>query len=77
MIKSVKLDHASLYKGVGKLLKSKDLGTKMKQIADEKKQDWETETKVMPTRVIAAIYSEDEKQIREELDSHRIVGGLR
>lgn len=73
----ITIDRKSLYKGVGQLLKSEDLETKLKRLADSKKQDWETDTKTMPTRVIASIYSEDPSKIREELDSHAIVGGLR
>ena len=77
MSNKVIIDSASLRKGIGELLESKDLEEELKKLADERKQDWETETKKMSTRVIAAIYSEDQKQIREELDTHRIVGGLR
>ena len=77
MSKNVKIDSASLRKGVGELLKSMDLEQKLKTLADERRQDWDTETKMMSTRVIASIYSDDPDKIQEELDTHRIVGGLR
>lgn len=77
MSKNVKIDSASLRKGVGELLKSMDLEQKLKKLADERKQDWDTDTKLMPTRVIASIYTDDPEKIQEEMDTHRIVGGLR
>lgn len=63
-------------KGVGELLKSRDMEKVLQELAQQHSQGWETDTKVMGTRVIASIYSEDRKQISEELDSHSIVGGL-
>ena len=63
-------------KGVGELLKSRDMEKVLQELAQQHSQGWETDTKVMGTRVIASIYSEDRKQINEELDSHDIVGGL-
>lgn len=63
-------------KGVGELLKSRDMEKVLQELAQQHSQGWETDTKVMGTRVIASIYSDDRKQISEELDSHSIVGGL-
>jgi len=63
-------------KGVGELLKSRDMEKVLQELAQQHSQGWETDTKMMGTRVIASIYSEDRKQISEELDSHNIVGGL-
>lgn len=63
-------------KGVGELLKSRDMEKALQELAQQHSQGWETDTKVMGTRVIASIYSDDRKQISEELDSHSIVGGL-
>lgn len=64
------------YSEVGKLLKSKELEKSLEKIAGEKAKGWKTDTKMMGTRVIASIYSTDSAQVAEELDSHRIVGGL-
>ena len=77
MGKSIRIDAKSLYKGIGKVLQSKDLADQLKKVADEKKGDWQTDTRQMPTRVIASIYSSDTKKIAEELLTHKIVGGLR
>lgn len=63
-------------KGVGELLKSRETQQMLQQVASEHSQGWETDTKTMGTRVIASIYSDDRDQIRDELDAHRIVGGL-
>lgn len=63
-------------KGVGELLKSKDMQQVLEKLAEEKSGGWETDTKMMGTRVIASIYSVDRDKVSEELDSHRIVGGL-
>lgn len=61
---------------IGKLLKSEDTAAMLKKVAESKSGEWETDTKQMGSRQIASIYTTDRKQIREELDSHRIVGGL-
>lgn len=63
-------------KGVGELLKSKDMEEALQKVAQEHSGGWETDTKVMGTRVIASIFSADRDKVSEELDSHRIVGGL-
>lgn len=63
-------------KGVGELLKSKDMEKALEQLAKDHAGSWETDTKVMGSRVIASIYSVDRDKVSEELDSHRIVGGL-
>ena len=62
--------------GVGDLLKSRDMEQALEQIAKQHAGGWNVETMDMPTRVIAAIYSEDPDEIRAELDNHDIVGGL-
>lgn len=63
-------------KGVGDLLKSRDLEQVLQSIAEQHAGGWQVDTKVMPTRVIASIYSEDPEQVSEELETHSIVGGL-
>lgn len=63
-------------KGVGELLKSKDMQDTLKKLAQDHSGGWETDTKIMGTRVIASIYSADRAAISEELNTHRIVGGL-
>lgn len=63
-------------KGVGELLKSRETQQMLQHVASERSQGWATDTKAMETRVIASIYSDDPDQIRDELDAHRIVGGL-
>jgi hypothetical protein len=63
-------------RGVGELLKSRDMEQGLATIASQHSGGWSVETKVMPTRVIAAIYSEDPEEISEELENHGIVGGL-
>lgn len=74
MAKKVKIELNS--KGVRDLLKSRDMENVLRNLALKNSGGWETDTKVMGTRVIASIYSEDRKKVSEELDSHRIVGGL-
>lgn len=64
------------YTEVGKLLKSKDLEEGLERLARQKSNGWDTDTKMMGSRVIASIYTTDSGQASEELDSHRIVGGL-
>ncbi len=63
-------------KGVGQLLKSEDLEKGLADLAAKNAQGWDTDTKVMKTRVIASIYTTDKKKIAGELDDHAIVGGL-
>ena len=62
---------------IGKLLKSDDVKEMLEKAAESKAQGWETDTKLMSTRHVASIVSTDRDQISEELDSHRIVGGLK
>lgn len=64
------------YSEVGKLLKSKDLEEGLERLARQKSNGWNTDTKMMGSRVIASIYTTDNGQVSEELDNHRIVGGL-
>ena len=64
------------YSEVGKLLKSKDLEKGLEGIARQKSGGWNTDTKMMQSRVIASIYTSDSDQVSEELNGHRIVGGL-
>lgn len=61
---------------IKKLLKSSDVKTALESLAKKHAQGWQTDTKEMSGRVIASIYSTDQAQIDEELDGHRIVGGL-
>lgn len=61
---------------IGKLLKSDEVQEMLKKTAQEKSGGWETDVKVLNSRAVASIYTSDYDQAGEELDSHRIVGGL-
>lgn len=65
-------------KGVKELLKSQEVGDmvedRAKSFADGK---WKTDKKMMSTRVIASVYSFDPDTVKEELDTHRLVGRLK
>lgn len=64
------------YSEVGRLLKSKELEAGLESLARQKAHGWNTDTKMMGTRVIASIYATESDQVSEELRNHRIVGGL-
>ena len=64
-------------KNIGELLKSDDMKKTLEKAARDHANGWETDTKMMDSRVIASIYTTDREQIREELDNHRLVGGLK
>lgn len=61
---------------IGKLLKSDHVKEMLKSEAEKHANGWKTDTRYMGTRLIASIYSTDSSQIEEELDGHRIAGGL-
>lgn len=67
--------------GIDALLHSAELEAGLGTLARNYANGWETDTKQMTggkrSRVIASIYTGDEKALTEELDTHRIVGGLR
>lgn len=62
---------------IRKLLRGDDVKAMLKKAAESKAQGWETDTRQMQTRQIASVYTSDREKMREELDSHRIVGGLK
>lgn len=64
-------------KNIGQLLKSDDMKKMLENVTRDRANGWETDTKMMGTRVIGSIYSTDRDQIREELDNHHMVGGLK
>lgn len=61
---------------IRKLLKGNGVKEMLASVAREHACGWETDTKEMGTRTVASIYSTDQGQIGEELDGHRVVGGL-
>lgn len=75
MAKKVKIELNT--KNIGELLKSEDTAKMLEKAAEQKAQGWETDTKKMGTRYVASIYTTDRDKIREEIDSHRLVGGLK
>ena len=79
MAKVVKVEINS--DGVDALLHSSELEDVLGELARKHANGWATDTKQMyggkHSRVIASIYSVDSAAIEEELDTHRIVGGLR
>lgn len=79
MSKKVKVELNSA--GMNALLHSKELEAGLGDLAKRYSGGWETDTKQMTggkrSRVIASIYTTDAKAADEELDTHRIVGGLR
>ena len=62
---------------IKKLLKSEDMQKMLKTAAESRAQGWDTDVKVMGTRAISSIYTVDRDKIDEELNTHRMVGGLR
>ena len=67
--------------GMHELLNSKDLESGLEKLARDNSGGWLTDIKKMTggkrSRVIASIYSVDQEAIAEELETHKIVGGLR
>lgn len=67
--------------GMHELLNSKDLESGLAKLARDNSSGWLTDTKQMKggkrSRVIASIFSIDQEAIAEELETHKIVGGLR
>lgn len=61
---------------IKKLLLSDDVQKMLKSAAQSHSQGWETDVKVMSSRAISSIYTTDRSKIDEELDTHRVVGGL-
>ena len=62
--------------GVQELLKSDDVQNALRTLADQHAGGWQTDVVVLSTRAVASIYSTDYAEVAEELDTHRIVGGL-
>lgn len=62
--------------GIRALLKSQEMQNLLDQIARAKAGGWQTDTKVLDSRAVASIYSTDYREVREELNTHSIVGGL-
>lgn len=75
MAKKVKIELNT--KNIGALLKSEDTAKMLQKAAEQRAQGWETDTKKMSTRYIASIYTTDRDKAREEIDNHRLVGGLK
>lgn len=63
-------------KGVGALLKSEETQQMLKSVAGAHSGGWETDVVVLGTRAVSSIYSTNPDEIEEELQNHRIVGGL-
>ena len=61
---------------IKKLLLSDDVQKMLQSAAQSHSQGWETDVKIMSSRAISSIYTMDRSKIDEELDSHRVVGGL-
>lgn len=61
---------------IKKLLLSEDVQKMLKSAAQSHAQGWDTDVKIMSSRAIASIYTTDRDKINEELDTHRVVGGL-
>lgn len=62
--------------GVRELLKSPEMQSALSSLAHEHSGGWQTDVKMMGTRVIASIFSTDYEEVGRELDNHEIVGGL-
>ena len=63
--------------GVTELRKSPEMEAALLELASSYAGDgWEAETRQMPTRVIASVFSTDPEAIAEELDSHGLVGQM-
>lgn len=79
MAKAVKIELNSA--GLDALLHSAELEKGLGELARKHANGWQTDTKQMQggkhSRVIASIYSLDQAAIEEELDTHKLVGGLR
>ena len=67
--------------GIIALLKDPELEAGLKRIADQNAPGgWQTDTKYVEgnrPRVVSSIFTTDKETIEEELDSHKLVGGLR
>lgn len=67
-------------KGIVELLRSAELEAGLKSLAEANAPgDWSTDSKYIEgnrPRVVASIYTTDREAIEEELDTHRLVGGL-
>ena len=62
--------------GIGQLLKSEDVQKMLAEISQQHSGGWQTDVVVLGTRAVASIYSTDYDEVGEELENHRIVGGL-
>ena len=66
--------------GIVALLNSPELEAGLKSLADKNAPgDWETDTKYVTgnrPRVVSSIFTTERGAIEEELDTHRLVGGL-
>lgn len=74
MAKGVKVELNSA--GIQALLKSDDVQNALQALAQQHSGGWQTDVKILSTRAVASIYSTDYNEVGEELDTHRIVGGL-
>lgn len=67
------------YKAVGRLLKSEDVANALSKItsdiADRVGDEYQTDTKVMGTRVIASVYTEDKSALQDNLDNNTLLKG--
>ena len=66
--------------GIVDLLKDPTLEAGLKDLASQNAPgDWNVDSKYITgsrPRVVASIYTTDQEAIQEELDTHRLVGGL-
>lgn len=67
------------YKAVGRLLKSDDVANALSRItsdiAGRVGDEYQTDTKVMGTRVIASVYTEDKSALQDNLDNNTLLKG--
>lgn len=67
------------YNAVGRLLKSDDVANALSKITSDIAarvgDEYQTDTKVMGTRVIASVYTEDKAALQDNLDNNTLLKG--
>lgn len=63
--------------GIGELLKSSEIGKVLHDCAEDVKkycgESYETDTKIMPTRMIASVYTDDAEAIIDNLENNTLL----